>query len=72
MIEHQVNITKDGYNMQIDIQSFAGFYKRLGWQIVGRAPVLPMFDKVPAHNVRMPDITDLGFADLNANQRRLC
>lgn len=68
MIEDQVNITKDGYNMQIDISGFAGFYKRLGWKIIGSAPILPVFVGLPSRGRVRPGVTEARIAELNAQR----
>ena len=56
-IESQLNITKDGFNIQTDIASYKSYYKPLGWKIEGHAPALPGFKDVPAHGYA-PAITD--------------
>jgi hypothetical protein len=71
MIDTQVNITKDGYNIQTDVKTFRSYYQKLGWKLVGKAPVLPCFASVARRNVPTYELTPEYVAELNANQGRL-
>jgi hypothetical protein len=62
-IESQVNITKDGFNIQTDLNAFKSYYKPLGWKIQGRAEALPGFKEVPSRYA--PVITDAMVESVN-------
>ncbi len=37
----QVHCSKDGYDIQTSLHEYQNHYKRIGWELVDRAPVLP-------------------------------
>ncbi len=61
--ETQVNIEKDGYNIQTSIGTFKAFYQRIGWGLVGRAPTL--FDKVVCTNAPIRELPQINSLELH-------
>jgi len=37
----QVHISQNGYDIQTSLEEYKTYYKRIGWDLVGKAPVLP-------------------------------
>ena len=37
----QVHINMNGYDIQTSLDEYKAYYKRIGWDLVGKAPALP-------------------------------
>jgi hypothetical protein len=71
-IESQVNITKDGYNIQCSLQEYRSYWKQIGWSIIGRAPALPLMAEIPTANGQQPEeLAPETLAEYQTSQGRL-